>query len=126
MRISLISCLREPAHEAERAYRSGKQSQRRRRRLPSYLLSIDVALQITIEQESNLILIRGGCRFLIDTFGRERLGQGSGVLDIGGGRGELSFELLNLNNIRATIVDPRPGSLGKQAKWLKVKLCSFA
>jgi len=63
---------------------------------------------------------------LIDTFGREKLAQGSGVLDIGGGRGELSFEMLNLNNIRATIVDPRPGSLSKQAKWLKVKFCPFA
>ncbi len=60
------------------------------------------------------------CRFLIDTFGREILARGSGVLDIGGGRGDLSFELVNLNNIRATIVDPRPGSLSKQAKWLKV------
>lgn len=60
------------------------------------------------------------CRFLIDAFGREALGRGSGVLDIGGGRGELSFELLNLNNIRATIVDPRPASLHKQAKWLRV------
>ena len=47
---------------------------------------------------------------------------GSGVLDIGGGRGDLSFELVNLNNIKATIVDPRPGSLIKQAKWLKVSL----
>ena len=60
------------------------------------------------------------CRFLLDAFGREALGRGSGVLDIGGGRGELSFELLNLNNIRATIVDPRPASLHKQAKWLQV------
>ena len=70
------------------------------------------------------------CRFLIDTFGREALAEGSGVLDIGGGKGEISFELLNLNNIRATVVDPRPGSLSKQAKWLKVsptscKACRF-
>ena len=42
------------------------------------------------------------------------------MLDIGGGRGELSFELLNLNTIKATIVDPRPASLHKQAKWLQV------
>lgn len=50
------------------------------------------------------------------------MARGSGILDIGGGRGELAFELLNLNNIRAIIVDPRPGSLSKQAKWLKVIL----
>lgn len=42
------------------------------------------------------------------------------MLDIAGGRGELAFELLNLNNVRATIIDPRPASLPKQAKWLKV------
>jgi len=27
--------------------------------------------------------------------------------------------------MRAAIVDPRPGSLGKQAKWLEVTLCLF-
>ena len=62
------------------------------------------------------------CRFLLDTFGQASLACGSGVLDIGGGKGELSFELLNLNSIRATIVDPRPGSLHKHAKWLKVPM----
>ncbi|KAL3139949.1 hypothetical protein ABBQ38_004237 [Trebouxia sp. C0009 RCD-2024] len=57
-------------------------------------------------------------RFLIDTFGRELLHHGSGVLDIAGGKGELSFELVNLNNIQATVVEPRPLQLWRQHKWL--------
>jgi hypothetical protein len=47
-------------------------------------------------------------RWLLDSFGRELLASGSGVLDIAGGKGELAFELLNLNNIETTVVDPRP------------------
>ncbi|KAL3154156.1 hypothetical protein ABBQ32_013679 [Trebouxia sp. C0010 RCD-2024] len=57
-------------------------------------------------------------RFLIDTFSRELLDHGSGVLDIAGGKGELSFELVNLNDIQATVVEPRPLQLWRQHKWL--------
>ena len=35
--------------------------------------------------------------FLLDTFGRTALARGSGVLDVGGGNGELAFQLVNLN-----------------------------
>ena len=65
-------------------------------------------------------------RFLLDTFGQASLACGSGVLDVGGGKGELAFELVNLNSIRATIIDPRPGSLHKHAKWLKVPMSCHA
>ena len=54
---------------------------------------------------------RGKCgffrRFLIDTFGVEALCRGP-VLDVGGGRGELSFELENLNDVRCIVVEPLP------------------
>eukprot|EP00793_Prasinoderma_coloniale_P005357 PRCOL_00004765-RA len=33
------------------------------------------------------------------------------VLDVAGGRGELSFELLNLNGVDAVVIDPRPGNV---------------
>ena len=33
--------------------------------------------------------------FLVKTFGAELMSEGSGVLDVAGGRGQLSFELLN-------------------------------
>ena len=59
-------------------------------------------------------------RFLIDTYGRELLNGGSGVLDIAGGKGELSFELVNLNDINATVVEPRALQLWRQHKWMLV------
>ena len=64
---------------------------------------------------------RGKCghlrRFLLDTFGLEALLEGP-VLDVGGGKGELSFELCNLNGVECVIVDPQPVLLSKLAhKW---------
>ena len=59
-------------------------------------------------------------RFLLDTWGRDALAAGTGVLDVAGGRGELSFELVNLNAVPATVLDPRPLRLAKQATWLQV------
>jgi hypothetical protein len=47
-------------------------------------------------------------RWLIDTFGLALLSSGSGILDVAGGKGELAFELVNLNRIPTTVVDPRP------------------
>jgi len=46
-------------------------------------------------------------RFLLDTYG-EQLASGAGVLDIAGGQGVLSFELLNYNRVEVTVIDPRP------------------
>lgn len=60
-------------------------------------------------------------RWLIDTFGREKLQQGTGVLDIAGGmKAEVSFEFVNLNRIPATILEPRLLDLTKPASWLKL------
>ncbi|CAE8719908.1 unnamed protein product, partial [Polarella glacialis] len=55
-------------------------------------------------------------RFLIDSFGLELLRAGRGVLDVAGGGGDLAFELLNLNGIEATCIDPRPPGLAKSIK----------
>jgi hypothetical protein len=44
--------------------------------------------------------------FLCDAFGVDRLNSGCGVLDIGGGRGILSRELVH-RGVAATVVDPR-------------------
>lgn len=50
----------------------------------------------------------------------EVLSQGSGVLDIAGGRGDVSFELQTVRGIRCTLIDPRPQKLSKsQRKWLQ-------
>eukprot|EP01116_Phalansterium_solitarium_P007216 TRINITY_DN19757_c0_g1_i1.p1 TRINITY_DN19757_c0_g1~~TRINITY_DN19757_c0_g1_i1.p1 ORF type:complete len:208 (+),score=68.82 TRINITY_DN19757_c0_g1_i1:874-1497(+) len=59
-------------------------------------------------------------RWLIDTFGAEQLGAGSGVLDIAGGRGAVSFELLTCNGVRCTLIEPRPLKLDRrQHKWCR-------
>ncbi|KAF9905764.1 hypothetical protein EC991_001302 [Linnemannia zychae] len=60
-------------------------------------------------------------KWLIDTFSREFLNSGSGVLDIAGGRGDLSWELQTRQGIRSTVVEPRPGKGMRkwQHKWLE-------
>ena len=52
---------------------------------------------------------RAAClrRWCIRTFGLEHMASGTGVLDVAGGKGELGFELLALNGIQTTVVDPR-------------------
>lgn len=47
-------------------------------------------------------------RWLINVFGIDYLKSGSGIIDVAGGKGELSFELLNLNGISSCVYDPRP------------------
>jgi ubiquinone/menaquinone biosynthesis C-methylase UbiE len=60
-------------------------------------------------------------RFLLDTFGEVALRGGSGVLDVAGGKGELSFEFVNLHGMRSTVLDPRPLHLTKFEKYLRVR-----
>ena len=50
-------------------------------------------------------------RWMVRTFGEELLRSGGGVLDIAGGKGEMAFELTNLNDIPCTVIDPRPMDL---------------
>ena len=47
-------------------------------------------------------------RFIIEKFGDAALRSGGGVLDIAGGKGELSFLFENLNGISSTCIEPRP------------------
>ena len=59
-------------------------------------------------------------KFLVDTYGAAALRCGSGVLDVAGGQGSLAFELLNIDEIPCTIIDPRSISKGferLQRKW---------
>ncbi len=41
--------------------------------------------------------------------------------DVAGGKGELAFELLNLNGLPATVLEPRPLDLQRRVKWLLVR-----
>ena len=54
----------------------------------------------------------------MDNFGVERLRAGSGVLDIAGGKGELAWELVNLNLIPSVVLEPRLLELQSvERKW---------
>lgn len=55
-------------------------------------------------------------RWLLETFGAERLASGAGVLDVAGGKGELAFELLNISGVPVTVVDPRQMRLDKYVR----------
>lgn len=46
------------------------------------------------------------CRWIVEKYGREYLNSGSGVLDIAGGKGEISLFLTHMFGIRSTVVEP--------------------
>ncbi|KAF8938644.1 hypothetical protein BGZ58_000457 [Dissophora ornata] len=46
------------------------------------------------------------CRWLVEKFGQDYLNSGSGVLDIAGGKGEISLFLTHMFGIRSTVVEP--------------------
>ncbi|KAF9925300.1 hypothetical protein FBU30_004937 [Linnemannia zychae] len=46
------------------------------------------------------------CRWLVDTFGQEYLNSGSGVLDVAGGKGEISLFLKHMFGVQSTVVEP--------------------
>ena len=48
--------------------------------------------------------------WIVEKYGLENLKKGI-VLDIGGGRGDLSFELATKRGLDCLVVDPRPGKL---------------
>ena len=58
--------------------------------------------------------------WLIDTYGVGLLSEGTGVLDVAGGRGDVSFELLCVRGIPCVLVDPRPQKLRKH-QWKRLQ-----
>ena len=60
-------------------------------------------------------------RFLLDVYGEQRLKSGSGVLEVAAGiHGGVSFELVNLNDIPCTAIEPRgPLRLTKRRRMLQ-------
>ena len=58
--------------------------------------------------------------WLVRTFGVDKLSEGSGVLDVAGGRGDVSWELHTVRGVPCTLVEPRARKLNRlQHKWLK-------
>ena len=60
--------------------------------------------KVRVRNSSKTLVFR---RWLLEVFGRVFLASGSGVIDVAGGKGQLSFELVNLNAIQSTVWDPR-------------------
>lgn len=58
-------------------------------------------------------------RFIVRTYGLEKLSIGSGILDVAGGKGELSFLFENLNGINCTCIEPRSLRLRKFVRRFK-------
>lgn len=56
---------------------------------------------------------------MLNVFGLDYLKSGTGVMDVAGGKGEVSFELLNLNGIQSTVNDPRPLDLYRYKRKLE-------
>ena len=52
--------------------------------------------------------------WIVETFGTERLNSGSGVIDVGGGRGGLTFELQFIHGVKVTLIDTRPFKLSRR------------
>lgn len=73
---------------------------------------------IPLPQKQSLKSSRNGVfrRWLLDTFGRELLSQGSGLMDVAAGKGFLGFELLNIDNIPAFAFEPRDLALTKPTR----------
>ena len=58
-------------------------------------------------------------RFVVETLGVDALRSGSGVVDVAGGKGELSLQFARLNGVPATCVDPRAPRIGVYARKLR-------
>eukprot|EP01134_Creolimax_fragrantissima_P002663 CFRG2663T1 len=60
-------------------------------------------------------------KFLINTYGIDLLKNGRGVLDVAAGRGLLSYELVNLNDIPTLRIEPRNTTAGSRFRFLLEK-----
>ena len=60
-------------------------------------------------------------RWLFDTFSPELMASGMGLLDVAGGMGELSWELVNVNQLPSTVMDPRPLDPKESLRKLRVR-----
>jgi hypothetical protein len=59
--------------------------------------------------------------WLVQTYGRERLAEGSGVVDVAGGKGDVSCRLWGEYGIKCSIVDPRATKFRKKVQQQVVR-----
>ncbi|KAL6757797.1 hypothetical protein V8C86DRAFT_2613633, partial [Haematococcus lacustris] len=60
--------------------------------------------------------------WIVEQYGVAALNRGSGVLDVAGGRGALSFQLQVRHGVKVTLVEPRPLKLSRQQHRLLEQL----
>ncbi|KAE9139275.1 hypothetical protein PF010_g628 [Phytophthora fragariae] len=61
------------------------------------------------------------CDWLVESLGVERLADGTGVIDVAGGKGDIPIQLWIQRGIPTTLIDPRPMKLGKYNRKLVAK-----
>ncbi|KAK9719007.1 hypothetical protein K7432_005099, partial [Basidiobolus ranarum] len=72
------------------------------------------------QKQSHRLRAKHFVDWLIKKYSIEYLNSGEGVLDVAGGRGDISFELHTKRGIKATLIEPREMKLSKpQRKFLK-------
>jgi len=74
------------------------------------------------DKDSKAASDREFAKFIIDRFGREFLGTGTGIMDVAGGRGHLTFEFHFVHQIPTTLIEPRDVKL---RKWQRKKIRRF-
>ncbi|KAF1329131.1 hypothetical protein FI667_g6262, partial [Globisporangium splendens] len=60
------------------------------------------------------------CDWLVEMVGEARLAQGTGVIDVAGGKGDIPIQLWNRRGIPTTLIDPRPMKLSKANRKIVV------
>lgn len=106
-----------PAPFSEEASRQKGQLKSAQRALPPGAARTRYKYRNRVRNTHRAATIR---RWLVATYGGERLARGSGVLEVAGGKGEISFQLVKINGVPATNVDPRPGELSKFRRALEL------
>ena len=71
--------------------------------------------RLRVRNASKTLVLR---RWLLETFGRDFLRSGAGIVDVAGGKGQFSFEMVNLNLVPSTVWDPRELDLAHYAERL--------
>ncbi|KAJ8559191.1 hypothetical protein ON010_g8257 [Phytophthora cinnamomi] len=61
------------------------------------------------------------CDWLVESLGVDRLADGTGVIDVAGGKGDIPIQLWIQRGIPTTLIDPRPMKLGKYNRKLVAK-----
>ncbi|CAK4206323.1 unnamed protein product [Aphanomyces euteiches] len=80
----------------------------KRLQLKRIVSSIDGDVHDPAEKKLKSARARIFCDWILETFNPDHLRNGSGIVDVAGGRGDICFELWTKRGIPTTLVEPRP------------------